>query len=300
MLSSATADLTVPDEPDESDIGQVLADRMLALFDLEPIEKDIFRGRHPAEPNPRGHVFGGQVAAQALMAAGRTVEPERAVHSLHAYFIRAGDASVPIVFTVDRIRDGRSFTTRRVVAIQHGQGIFALEASFQLDQAGVDFQAPMPDSPTPQALTGSGTGSAKGTPSEFEAGLPFEIIRIPRAEPPPERRTSLQWLRARGQLPDDPLIQACALTYASDLIPGSAVIETLGIDYTKHDFRMASLDHAVWFHRPGRVDDWLLVESDSMSASGARALVSGRVFARDGVQVATIVQELMIRVGSGH
>jgi acyl-CoA thioesterase-2 len=215
---------------------------------------------------------------------------------LHAYFIRAGDASIPIVFTVDRIRDGRSFTTRRVVAIQHGQAIFALEASFQLDQAGVEFQAPMPDSPSPEALADAGSAAA-GEQSEFEVALPFDILRVPAADPPPQRRTNLQWLRAKGRLPDDPLTQACAFTYASDLIPGSAIVETLGIDYTHQDFRMASLDHAVWFHRPGRVDDWLLVESESMSASGARASVTGRVFARDGVQVATIVQELMLRLG---
>jgi acyl-CoA thioesterase II len=293
MSSSTTADLTVPDE---SDTGQLLADRLLALLDLESIEKDIFRGRHLGDQNPNGHVFGGQVAAQALMAAGRTVDTERAVHSLHAYFIRAGDASVPIVFTVDRIRDGRSFTTRRVVAIQHGHAIFALEASFQLDQPGVDFQATMPDSPAPETLLAVTGPIAPGEQSDFEAGLPFEILRVPPADPPPARRTNLQWLRATGRLPDDPLTQACAFTYASDLFPGSAIVETLGIDYT--DLRMASLDHAVWFHRPGRADDWLLVESESMSASGSRASVTGRVFARDGVQVATIVQELMIRVSS--
>lgn len=281
----------MPSEPPTE--GQRAADELVALLDLEPIETDIFRGGNP-ESTPLSFVFGGQVAAQALMAAGRTVDPDRAVHSLHAYFIRRGDPTIPIVFTVDRIRDGQSFSMRRVLAVQHGQGIFALSASFQLAQPGVDHQAPMPVAPGPEAaLEADGYAELQQL---YRRVWPFERRPVPSVDRPGEPRQNLVWMKATGRLPDDPLLQACALTYASDLTPVVSILQINDIDRTKLDVRTASLDHAVWFHRPGRADEWLLYESESPSASGSRGLAITRVFSTDGRQVASTAQEGMIRI----
>ncbi len=219
--------------------GQWAADQLVALLDLEPIETDIFRGGNP-ERTPLSFVFGGQVAAQALMAAGRTVDPDRAVHSLHAYFIRRGDPTAPIVFTVDRIRDGQSFSMRRVLAVQHGQAIFVLSASFQLDQPGVDHQAPMPAVPSPDAAPDaegfgelcSGSIGTSGRSSARAVAWP---------DRPGEPRQNLVWMKATGHLPDDPLLQACALTFASDLTPVVSILQINDIDRSKLDVRTASL-----------------------------------------------------------
>jgi acyl-CoA thioesterase-2 len=282
--------------------AQPAVDGLVRLLDLEPIEVDIFRGVSPSVSLQR--VFGGQVAGQALVAAGRTVPPERPVHSLHAYFLRPGDPSVPIVYLVDRLRDGRSFTSRRVVAVQHGEAIFSLSASFQKVEDGLDHQVPMPEAPDPETLP---TLTERYAPFAAELGM---LARIPRPidlryveDPPIVRREEGQrgdpvtkvWMRADGLLPDDPLLHVCALTFASDFTLLDSVLVTHGVAWLT-DVRGASLDHAMWFHRPFRADEWLLYESDSPSASGGRGLATGRIWSRDGLHVASVVQEGLVRV----
>jgi acyl-CoA thioesterase-2 len=280
---------------------QAAVDGLVQLLDLEQLAPDRYRGR-----SPRSHwqrVFGGQVAGQALVAAGRTVEPERRVHSLHSYFIRPGDPAIPIVYDVDRVRDGRSFTTRRVVAVQHERPIFTLSASFQLDQPGVDHQSPMPDVPDPEAvptLDERLAGADEAVGSVYRA-LP-RPIDLRYVDPPPwEQRAhgprdglSRVWMRADGVLPDDPLLHVCVLTYASDLTLLGSVLAP----HTRHmgQVGLASLDHAMWFHRPFRGDEWLLYECRSPTASGSRGLATGRFFTRDGRLAATAVQEGLVRV----
>ncbi|HEY9476343.1 MAG TPA: acyl-CoA thioesterase II [Mycobacteriales bacterium] len=288
-----------PEEPAEA--GQPVLDQLVRLLDLETIEVDIFRGTSPKVALQR--VFGGQVAGQALVAAGRTVPVERRVHSLHAYFLRPGDPSVPLVYSVDRIRDGRSFTSRRVVAIQHGLAIFSLSASFHRAEEGIDHQSPMPSVPDPEGLA--------TLPQRYAAYAhtlgPF--ARLPRPidlryvdAPPWEQRAdgpreplSRMWLRTDGRLPDDPLLHVCALTYASDMSLLDSVMVGHGMAWGQ-DIAGASLDHAMWFHRPFRADEWLLYESRSPSASGGRGLAEGRFWTRDGRHVATVVQEGLLRV----
>lgn len=280
--------------------GQPVVDRLVALLDLERIEDDIFRGVSPPESPVR--IFGGQVAAQALVAAGRTVPPERGVHSLHAYFIRAGDPQVPIVYDVDRIRDGRSFTTRRVVAIQHGKAVFALSASFQLPEQGLDHADAMPEVAPPEQLDDLGTWADRaGDTAITRMPLPFDL----RYATPPvwagvgdEARSGehqLLWVRADGVLPDDPLVHVCVLAYASDLTLLWSVAAGHG-HAIGQDLVAASLDHAMWFHRPFRADDWVLHDCVSPSATGGRGLASGRFFSRDGRLIASVVQEGLVRV----
>ncbi|MGH3934639.1 MAG: acyl-CoA thioesterase II [Pseudonocardiaceae bacterium] len=282
--------------------GQRAVDRLVALLDLDRIEDDIFRGVSPPESPVR--VFGGQVAGQALVAAGRTVPPERGVHSLHAYFIRAGDPRVPIVYEVDRLRDGRSFTTRRVVAIQHGEAIFSLAASFQLPEQGLDHADVMPEVAAPEQLDDLQTWARRAgdaRPLLTRIPLPFDL----RYATPPvwgaarddaryERHQRL-WLRADGVLPDDPLVHLCVLAYASDLtLLWSAIA---GHDHELNQNLMAaSLDHAMWFHRPFRADEWVLYDCTSPSAAGGRGLATGRFFSRDGRLIASVVQEGLIRI----
>jgi acyl-CoA thioesterase II len=281
--------------------GQPVLDRLVALLDLERIEENFFRGVSPAHSTVR--VFGGQVAGQALVAAGRTVPPERKVHSLHAYFIRPGDPSVPIVYEVDRIRDGRSFTTRRATAIQHGKAIFALSASFQTPEPGVDHAERMPDVPPPDDLP-----SRHETLREHADKLgpmatmprPIDIRYVTR--PPWERRGTTDpggnqvWMRADGVLPADDLLHVCVLTYASDMTLLDSVLVRHGVYWGFDKVLGASLDHALWFHRPFRADEWFLYDSYSPSASGARGLATGRFFAQDGTLIATVVQEGLLRV----
>lgn len=278
--------------------GQVALDHLVALLDLERLEVNLFRGVSP--PHSPTRVFGGQVAGQALVAMGRTVEPDRAVHSLHAYFVRPGDPRVPIVFDVERVRDGRSFVTRRVRAIQHGETIFAMSASFQLAQPGLEHTEPAPEGvPEPESLPDLGFWLREG--AGFLAGVPRPLdlrfvdgpVWSPRRAPV-SREPQRVWMRADGTLPADPLLHVCLLTYASDLT-------LLGSVLAPHDLRMgeaglASLDHAMWFHRPFRADEWLLYECRSPTASGARGLATGRFFTRDGRLVATAVQEGLVRV----
>lgn len=263
---------------------QAALDALVELLDLETIEVNIFRGRSPDEKRQR--VFGGQVAGQALVAAGRTVPDDRRVHSLHAYFLRPGDPNVPIVYDVDRIRDGRSFTTRRVVAIQHGRPIFNLSASFHIEEAGVDHQIPMPDDvPEPEATT------------TFDWAPAFDLRFVG-----PERGSGgvqRLWFRAAGSLPDDPLLHVCIVAYASDMTLLDPVVNAHGIDWEDPTLQVASLDHAMWFHRPFRADDWLLYDQRSPAASAARGLGIGHIFRHDGTLAVTVVQEGLVRTHAG-
>jgi len=281
-------------------VSQATVDALVQLLDLEPIEVNMFRGTSPKEDRQR--IFGGQVAGQALVAAARTVEEGRRVHSLHAYFLRPGDPTIPVLYEVDRIRDGRSFTTRRVVAVQHGRPIFNMSASFQVDEEGYDHQAEMPDAPSPEGLPGFAERMAS-FPERFgdlvERPRPIDIRHIDwmpfdRTEPlPPRQRV---WLRAAGELPDDPIVHTVVLTYASDMTLLDTSLLPHGGSWFQPGLFMASLDHAMWFHRPFRADDWLLYSQDSPSASGGRGLSRGLVFTREGTLVATVMQEGLIRV----
>jgi len=282
-------------------MGSALDD-LLDLLELEVLEVNLFRGLSPDEDAQR--VFGGQVAAQALVAAGRTVEPGRPVHSLHAYFLRSGDPSIPIVYDVDRIRDGHSFTTRRVVAIQHGRAIFNLQASFQVVEPGPDHSEPMPAVPRPgelptfrerveQELARLGPEAAgwlvRERPIESRPVDPPHWL-----EPAPRAPAQDVWIRANGALPDDELIHACVVAYASDLTLLDTATLPHAIGYNA-GYQMASLDHAMWFHRPFRADEWLLYHQLSPSASGARGLALGHVFREDGIVAVTVMQEGLIR-----
>ncbi|TDD89355.1 acyl-CoA thioesterase II [Actinomadura rubrisoli] len=277
---------------------------LLDLLDLEQIENDIFRGRSPEDRQQR--VFGGQVAGQALVAAGRTVPVNRPVHSLHAYFIRPGDPLVPLVYTVDRVRDGRSFTTRRVTAIQHGKAIFTLSASFQIAEDGPAHQAAMPEAPPPETLP---PALDRLTPIFGEAGArlftdrrPFDVrhatpLTWEAAKDPslatPETKV---WLKVDGELPDDPLLHVCLMTYASDMTLLDTVLLNHGLAWGDKRTMGASLDHAMWFHRPFRADGWLLYSQDTPFAGGARGLARGQVFTQSGELVVSVMQEGLIRV----
>jgi acyl-CoA thioesterase-2 len=277
---------------------------LLELLDLEQIENDIFRGGSPQDRQQR--VFGGQVAGQALVAAGRTVPVHRPVHSLHAYFIRPGDPSVPIVYTVDRVRDGRSFTTRRVSAIQHGKVIFTLSASFQIVEDGPAHLTPMPQGPGPETLPTSHERLAllfgDRFAEEFVRRRPFDVRHATpltwEAAKDPDLRTpeSKVWLRVDGDLPDDPLLHVCLMTYASDMTLLDTVLLNHGLAWGDKRTMGASLDHAMWFHRPFRADQWLLYAQDTPAAGGARGLARGQVFTEEGQLVVSVMQEGLIRV----
>ncbi|HZC27583.1 MAG TPA: acyl-CoA thioesterase II [Actinopolymorphaceae bacterium] len=278
-------------------------DELVDLLDLEQIEDNLFRGRQPETRLQR--VFGGQVAGQALVAASRTMAPERQVHSLHAYFLRAGDTNVPIVYDVERTRDGRSFSTRRVVARQHGRPIFYMSASYHLPEPGFDHQDAAPDTPPPAECPTLGevmekvSGRSSAAWAEEWAALDVRYAGDSRRgdgpmdpEHPAQARV---WFRAAGELPADPVLHTCVLAYASDLT-------LLGVTLVPHDtyigargLQTASLDHAIWFHRPFRADEWLLYDQTAPSASDSRGLATGRLFTRDGRLVASVVQEGLIR-----
>jgi acyl-CoA thioesterase-2 len=282
---------------------QTVLDRLVRLLDLEKVEEDIFRGVSPKHSPVR--VFGGQVAGQALVAAGRTVPADRPVHSLHAYFIRGGDPAVPIVYQVDRIRDGRSFTTRRVVAIQHGKPIFALSASFQKVEPGIGHADAMPEVPDPESLPTYGELMSPELREKFgpwaQRPRPIDVRYVSEPawrsrETGPRDARNQVWMRADGVLPDDPLTHVCVLAYASDMTLLDAVLAKHGVYWGIDDVIGASLDHAMWFHRPFRADEWVLYDCESPSASGGRGLATGRFFSRDGQLIATVVQEGMLRV----
>ncbi|HEV7209972.1 MAG TPA: acyl-CoA thioesterase II [Mycobacteriales bacterium] len=282
-------------------------DELVSLLDLETVEQDIFRGKSPDTSMQR--IFGGQVAGQALVAAGRTVPPDRHVHSLHAYFLRPGDPAVPVVYLVDRIRDGRSFTTRRVVGVQHGKAIFNVQASFQVLEQGVEHADPMPDVPAPETLP-SLVEQLAPYGGQLDAWLsrPRPIdLRYVGAHPMsaaidgrPHEASSQVWMRADGTLPDDPLLHVCALTYASDMSLLDSVLLPHGMAWQTGTVSGASLDHAMWFHRPFRADHWLLYAQHSAAAAGGRGLAEGRFFTRDGQLVVSVVQEGLVRRRSGE
>jgi acyl-CoA thioesterase II len=263
------------------------ADELVALLDLELIEDDLFRGR---QPNTRlQRVFGGQVLGQALAAAHRTSPPGRAVHSLHAYFLRPGDPAVPIIYDVQTLRDGRSFSARRVAARQHGNPIFYLSASFQVPEAGPEHRDVAPAAPPPDELPRLEFQDEWAALEVKDAGSSRPGGELHDPQHPALARV---WMRTAGRLPDDAVIHQCALAYMSDLtLLGASMVPHAGQVLVQ----TASLDHAMWFHRPFRADDWLLYDQVSPSASGARGLSIGRIFSRDGALVATAVQEGLLR-----
>ena len=277
-------------------------DELIALLDLDELEVNIFRGRSPQEQRQR--VFGGQVAGQALVAAGRTVE-RGIVHSLHAYFLRPGDPAAPILYLVDRIRDGHTFTTRRVVAIQHGQAIFHLSASFQPDEAGPEHQIAMPAAPDPDTLPTYAARIApmlERVPDEVRRWLTrdraIEVRTVDAIDPfhPVERPPrQLVWIRTNGTLPDPLLLHQCVVAYASDLTLLDTATLPHAIPWNDPRYMMASLDHAMWFHRPFRADEWLLYAQESPAAHGARGFTTGHLFTRDGTLVVSVAQEGLIR-----
>ncbi|GAA3442077.1 acyl-CoA thioesterase [Planomonospora venezuelensis] len=280
---------------------------LLGLLDLEQIELDIFRGRSPEERIQR--VFGGQVAAQALVAAGRTVPQDRHVHSLHAYFIRPGDPAIPIVYNVERVRDGRSFTTRRVVAVQHGKAIFTMSASFQVLEGGVEHQASeMPAVTGPEELpefqermreiVGDESpwrewlSRPRPVDARYVTPLTWEAYRDPGLR---STETNV-WFRYDTELPDDPLLHVVLAAYASDYTLVDTVLLTHGLAWGASNVIGASLDHAMWFHRPFRADDWMLYAQESPWSRAARGLARGQMFTRSGELAVSVVQEAMIRV----
>ncbi|MER6994864.1 acyl-CoA thioesterase II [Streptomyces sp. NPDC000410] len=279
-------------------------DSLLGLLDLERIEQDIFRGESRSALVPR--VFGGQVAAQALVAAGRTVPADRTAHSLHAYFLRPGDPGAPIVYTVDRIRDGRSFTTRRVVAVQHGYPIFHLSASFQTYEEGLEHQAGMPSAPDPETLPTAAEMLPRHLPPDVAERLvqARAAVDLRYAEAPPwgtvgqprEPRSQV-WFRTNGKLADDPLLHVCLATYVSDMTLLDSVLLAHGRGgWAVGDVVGASLDHAMWFHRPFRADEWLLYDQESPSAHGGRGLGQARIYTQDGQLAISVIQEGVVRV----
>ena len=278
-------------------------DELLDILDLEQLEHNLYRGRSPKLDWQR--VFGGQTIAQALVAAQRTVEQERYVHSLHGYFMRPGDTKVPIIYEVDRIRDGNSFSTRRVVAIQHGQAIFSMAASFHKHEEGLIHQAKMPDVPQPEALPSEAELKEhlvgrlpEPLKAYWQHERPIEIrpVDLSRYTSPGKRTASQQvWIKATGELGDSLACNQCVLAYASDF----TLLDTALIAHGRFVFdptlMLASLDHAIWFHRPFRIDDWLLYSQDSPSSAGARAFCRGTLFTRSGELVASTAQEGLVR-----
>jgi acyl-CoA thioesterase-2 len=277
-------------------------DELVNILDLEAIEVNLFRGVSPDENRQR--VFGGQVAGQALVAATRTVEPGRSVHSLHAYFLRPGDPTVPILYEVDRIRDGKSFTTRRVVGIQHGKAIFNLQASFHTLEPGPDYQLPAPlDVPPPESLPDFKTRMfpyRERMGDWYDQPRPIDLRHVddgPFSRQGTPAYGQQVWLRADGTLPDDPTLHACIVTYASDMTLLDTTMLPFGMSWDTPGMQMASLDHAMWFHRPFRADEWLLYDQRPISTGGARGLAGGAIYTADGALAVSVVQEGLVRVG---
>jgi acyl-CoA thioesterase II len=279
------------------------ADDLVELLDLETIDVNLFRGIQPDTMLQR--VFGGQVAAQSLVAAARTVDPVRSVHSLHSYFLLPGDTAVPIVYDVERIRDGKSFSTRRVVARQHGRAIYYLTASFQKPEEGFEHQDVMPSVPAPADSPDVAELVRRRSPDHADewlkewAALELRWVGdsgehggIPNDERPAQSRL---WIRVNGRLDDTPLTHQAAFTYASDMTLLGSTLVPHGVQISDPTMQSASLDHTIWFHRPFRADEWLLYDQASPSASGARGLAIGRLFTEHGVLVATVAQEGLIR-----
>ncbi len=278
--------------------------KLIELLDLEEIEKNIYRGVGPEEGWQR--VYGGQVIGQALVAASRTVDVERHAHSLHGYFLRPGDPSVPILYTVDRIRDGRSFTTRRVVAVQHGRPIFNMSISFQVFEEGLSHQSTMPDVPAPESLrselelrTEWAQQSGIGSDTLPDRKMPIEVRPLDPwnpYQPVKMDAANMCWMKARDTLPAGLSLHQCVLAYLSDWTLLDSCIRPHGVSFMDENLQVASLDHAMWFHRPFKADEWLLYVQDSPSSSGGRGLNCGTIFNRAGELVASVAQEGLIRV----
>ena len=278
--------------------------KIIETLDLEEIELNHYLATSPNEGWQR--VYGGQVIGQALVAASRTVSTDRSAHSLHGYFLRAGDTDIPILYKVDRIRDGKSFTTRRVVAVQRGQAIFTMSISFQVDEEGLTHQFDMPDVPSPDALPTDEEirqQQAKSWPEEFQDSFlgssaiqvkPIDPVDMLNPEPaPPVQRC---WMRCGEKLPDDPRIHQCVLAYLSDWSLLDTATRPHAVSFMQDNVQVASLDHAMWFHRPFRADEWLLYDQDSPSANGARGFNRGLIYNRAGELVASTTQEGLVRI----
>lgn len=277
--------------------------QLIKTLDLEPLEVNLFRGTSPQVGWQR--VFGGQVIAQALVAAQRCVDDNRYVHSLHAYFMRPGDPDVPIIYEVERIRDGASFATRRVVAIQHGKAIFSLSASFQYDEDGLDHQVAMPNVPPPESLMGEKEFRAmflaqasdavkkywgRERPVEFRPISFHHYMSDAKLEPKADI-----WVRMTGPTPNDRHLQAAILAYLSDMTLLDVSLYAHGLSIFDQRIQAASLDHAMWFHRPATLDDWMLYSQDSPSTSGGRGMTRGSLYTRSGQLIASVAQEGLIR-----
>jgi acyl-CoA thioesterase-2 len=276
---------------------------LVRLLDLERLEVNLFRGESRDIGSPQ--VFGGQVLGQALKAAYATVDPDRVVHSLHAYFLKRGDFNAPIVYFVDRSRDGHSFTSRRVTAIQHGEQIFHMSASFQHPEPGVEHQIAMPAAPAPETVAESGLRTsqilsqlpeklrqfyAQVHPFEFRMTDPIDPLHPRNAEP-----QQLIWIKAAGPLPDDDVLHRCLFAYLSDFHLLGTAVRPHALTFASGKLMLASIDHAMWFHRPARVDEWLLCAMDSPSASGSRGFSRCSIFTQDGRLVASTAQEGLLR-----
>jgi acyl-CoA thioesterase-2 len=276
--------------------------KLISLLDLEELDVNLYRGQNEAAG--WGRLFGGQVAAQALVAAARTVEG-RLAHSLHAYFLRPGDPAVPVIYTVDPIRDGSSFTTRRTVALQRGRAIFNMSVSFHKLEEGFEHQDEMPDSPDPDSLpTWQERFASLGTkiPEQMRSWMQRERAIDLRSTQPmsmmggePQAGPNLVWFRTNGSLPEDPRLHQCLIAYASDMSLLENVMRPHGRGWPERTVMTASLDHAIWFHRQARADEWLLYAQDSPAAFGARGFARGTIFSRDGVLVASVAQEGLVR-----
>jgi acyl-CoA thioesterase II len=292
---------TTPASPDSAPPAAI--DSLLSILDLEILEDNLFRGRSPQQSWQR--VFGGQVLGQALVAAVRTVEAQRVAHSLHAYFLLGGDPKVPIIYSVERVRDGGSFSTRRVTAIQHGRPMFVMSVSFHKAEPGFDHQSEMPKVPAPEDLPREQELKARmiahlpaNMRSYWERERPIELRPVDVSRyfsREPRRPEQYVWMRATGTLPDDLPLHQCVLAYASDF----SLLDTALIAHGKlmfdKDIQMASLDHALWFHRPFRADEWVLYAQDSPNSHGARGFCRGSIYTRDGQLVASVAQEGLMR-----
>lgn len=280
-------------------------ERLLEVLDLDSTQarttEDIFTGS--SHPMPTGRIYGGQVLAQALLASERTLPEDRAVHSMHGYFLRPGDASQGITIAVDRIHDGRSFSTRRAQAFQNGVPIFSMIASFQDEDPGVEHAEPMPEgipapedlAPDEQRVQGLPAGTARML---SDRAADIRHVDSPLYLPEDEARTPRQavWMRLRAPLPDDQRLHRAALAYLSDMTIQESILRAHGVYWALPGLKVASLDHAMWWHRPARVDEWLLYVQESPSARGGRGLATGRIYTREGALVASVAQEIMIRV----
>jgi acyl-CoA thioesterase II len=276
---------------------------LLDILDLEPLEHNIYRGRN--RDIGTGRIYGGQVLAQSVVAASRTVDEDRPIHSMHGYFILPGDLGAPVVYFVDRLRDGGSFTTRRVTGIQHGRAIFNMSASFHRVEPGVEHQTPMPAVPGPEGLTPEVEllrGMSDRIPEHLRDILtqdrPLDIRPVDPVDPfDPEPRPPVRyvWIRAHGEV-GDPLHHRAILAYASDYGILGAALQPHGITFRRDNVMVASLDHAIWYHRPFRVDDWLLYAMESPATAGARGFSRGAVYTRTGELVASVAQEGLVRL----